>query len=269
VVLQILLFRWLFQPIAKVMDELKNIQKGKQADFEGIYPQEVSVLTRSLNDFLKAEQRQIQRIKDSLGNLAHSLKTPLAAMRGELSDEKFNKVLFEQQVERIATVVDYQLNRTSTSMRPSYRQAQKCYDSVNRLVLVMRRLHEDKGILIHAEMDEDIVFFGDLDDLTEIIGNILENACKWAKSQVTIRLENQAMNKLYITILDDGPGVPDDKVEEILTRGRRLDMNSEGQGIGLAMVNDLVDSYSGSLSFESVKDHHSDFESGLTVIILI
>ena len=268
VILQILIFKWLLQPINRVMDELEKIRNGKQAEFVGNYPREVSVLTYSLNVFLEAERRQIQRIKDSLGNLAHSLKTPLAAMRSELSESVLNRAFFEQQVDRISTVVDYQLNRTSTSVRPSYRQAQQCFENIDRLIGVMRRLYQDR-IKIDAELQANVMFYGDVDDLTEIVGNILENACKWANSKVIIKLRNKINNKLEIIVIDDGPGVPENKAAEILTRGKRLDVTEEGQGIGLAMVNDLVDSYAGELSFEQATIHHTGFSSGLAVVILI
>lgn len=276
IILQILLFKWLFNPINQVTHELRNIKKGQQADFLGTYPQEVSMLTRSLNQFLMAERHQIQRIKDSLANLAHSLKTPLAAMRMELSeldkepsDKKFNKLLFEQQVDRIATVVDYQLNRTSASMRPNYRQAQQCYECINRLIVVMRRLQQSKNVIIDSQVSENIVFFGDVDDLMEVIGNVLENACKWAETRVTIKCVNHTNNKLNIVIVDDGPGVPADQMGDILIRGKRLDTNTEGQGIGLAMVSDLIDSYAGSLRFAEAIEYEKGFSSGLAVVIII
>ncbi len=269
VFLQVLLFRWLFGPINKVVDELESIQAGEQRQFSGQYPNEVDRLTQSLNVFLANEHQHIKRVKESLANLAHSLKTPLAVIRAELSNKKTDHTALQEQVDRIATVINYQLNRTSTSVRPSYRQAYSCYDQVERLIAVMQRLHEPKGILIEANISANLMFKGDVDDLSEVLGNILENACKWAKSRVRISISNDSARKLHINIMDDGPGIPKEKIDAVLQRGRRLDVQAEGQGIGLSMVNDIVESYSGELSLQESHAMDTDFSSGLAVIITI
>ncbi len=267
VFLQILLFRWLFRPINKVVDELESIQAGEQQQFSDQYPNEVDRLTQSLNVFLANENQHIKRVKESLANLAHSLKTPLAVIRAELSNKKIDQTALQEQVDRIATVINYQLNRTSTSVRPSYRQAYSCYEQVQRLIAVMQRLHEPEGILIEANIASDLVFKGDVDDLSEVLGNVLENACKWAKSRASVVISNDGDRKLHIKVLDDGPGIPQDQINEVLQRGRRLDVQAEGQGIGLSMVNDIVESYSGEISLKESNDINVEFPSGLAVII--
>ena len=269
VFLQVLLFRWLFGPINKVVDELESIQAGEQQQFSGQYPNEVDRLTQSLNIFLANEHQHIKRVKESLANLAHSLKTPLAVIRAELTNKKTDHTALQEQVDRITTVINYQLNRTSTSVRPSYRQAYSCNDQVERLIAVMKRLHEPKGILIDADISADLMFKGDVDDLSEVLGNILENACKWTKSRVHISISNDSARKLHIEILDDGPGIPLEKIDSVLQRGQRLDVQAEGQGIGLSMVHDIVESYSGKLSLQESHIMNADFSSGLAVIITI
>lgn len=269
VILQMLLFKWLFMPIVKVRSELGRIQSGKQADFLGEYPREVSVLTQSLNELLSSERTQIKRVKHSLANLAHSLKTPLAAIRGGLSDNEINTQLLEQQVDRIASVVDYQLNKTSSSIRPNYRQAHPCFEPIQRLVSVMQKLQGVNGVSVSCKMPQEVQFFGDVDDLIEVVGNLMENACKWASSAVILSVDNTQNNKLAISVVDDGPGVPKDRMDDILNRGKRLDEAVEGQGIGLAMVKDIVDSYAGELRMDVSTIHQADFRSGLAVLVVI
>ena len=269
VFLQVLLFQWLFRPINAVVEELKAIQVGDKSRFSEKFPPEVAGLTQSLNVFLENENRHIQKVKESLGNLAHSLKTPLAVIRAELSDKETGNVILEEQVDRIATVINYQLNRTSTSVRPSYRQAQPCYDLAQKLLGVMQRLHEPRGVIISMDVQKELVFKGDVDDLAEVLGNILENACKWARSKIFVRLFNDSQRKLHIQIIDDGKGVAKSDIDAVLQRGQRLDVQTEGQGIGLSMVSDIVESYAGSIELKSSALVKSEFKSGLAVLIII
>ncbi|MGH1427692.1 MAG: ATP-binding protein [Arenicella sp.] len=269
VFLQVLLFQWLFRPITAVVEELGSIQVGERSRFSENFPPEVSGLTQSLNVFLDNESRHIQKVKESLANLAHSLKTPLAVIRTELSDKEKGNVVLEEQVDRIATVINYQLNRTSTSVRPSYRQAQPCYDLTHKLLSVMQRLHESKGITISEDVQKELVFKGDVDDLAEVLGNILENACKWASSKVLVRLFNDVHRKLHIQILDDGVGIAKGDIETVLQRGKRLDVQTEGQGIGLSMVSDIIESYAGSIELKPSHEVMPEFKSGLAVLIVV
>ena len=267
VFLQILLFRWLFRPINKVIDELSLIQTGEQTGFSGEYPREVDGLTQSLNGFLENEGRHIKRVKESLANLAHSLKTPLAVIQTELFNKNIDKNVLQEQVDRINTIVNYQLNRTSSSVRPSYRKAVSCHELVNRLITVMQRLHEPKGIHFHSEIAPKLVFRGDVDDLAEVLGNVLENACKWTKKNVFISANNDEKGNLFLYVLDDGVGIPEGKVDDVLQRGKRLDVKTEGQGIGLSMVNDIVESYQGEVELKSAYSVNEKYNSGLAVVI--
>ena len=293
VLLQVLLFKWLFRPIDGVIHEMNLIQSGEKQRFAGKYPKEVNVLVQSLNQFVEHETRQIDNIKNSLANLAHSLKTPLAVMRAEMSSaDEFkasektvdqcsdkshsdnehivvNRRAFEGQIDRISTVVSYQLNRAGSTVKPSYRKTVDCKQTIERLVKVLQKLHFDKGLKIESFLPEKLVFKGDIDDFSELAGNILENACKWAESHIIVQAENLENNKLQLRIIDNGPGIASEQVEHVLQRGKRLDTQTEGQGIGLSMVNDIVNSYSGSLQLLPSAEVDARFNSGLAVLIEI
>ena len=269
VLLQVLLFKWLLRPLERVVGELAQIKAGEQQEFSEQHPKEVKQLTQSLNRFFATEGRHIKQVKDSLANLAHSLKTPLAVLQSEVSNQSQDRGVLQDQVDRMNTIVNYQLNRTSSSVRPSYRPAVACYDLVAKLINVLQRLHESKGIHISSDIKQDLFFRGDNDDLAEILGNILENACKWANNNISVQAYNDENQILVIQVLDDGPGIPIDQLETVLQRGKRLDEKAEGQGIGLAMVSDIVESYQGKIVFKSASLINPSYKSGLAVHIEI
>lgn len=268
--LQLLLFRWLFKPIALVRKEMGAIQEGVKQEFSDIYPEEVSDLTKSLNKFLLNERGNIKSVRESLANLAHSLKTPLAVIRSEFSNKATDKVVISENIDRISQVIDYQLNKTSSAVKPSYRQSQPCLSTIEKMVSVLKRLHQDNGVNIKTDIKKpkDLMFKGDLDDLSEILGNVLENACKWAKSHVLVRAHN-IDNRLHLLIIDDGPGIAANDVDDVLQRGKRLDSKKEGQGIGLSVVKDIVDSYSGTMKLEDSNVYVNEFTTGLAVSITL
>jgi len=268
--LQLLLFHWLFKPISLVRKEMGAIQDGAKQEFSDIYPDEVSELTKSLNNFLLNERGNIKSVRESLANLAHSLKTPLAVIRSEFSNEAADKAVISENIDRISQVIDYQLNKTSSVVKPSYRKAQLCLSTIEKMVSVLRRLHQGSGINIEMDIKKpkDLIFKGDLDDLSEILGNVLENACKWAESNVLVKAQN-IDNKLHVLIIDDGPGIEESDVEGVLGRGKRLDSKKEGQGIGLSVVKDIVDSYSGTLKLENSSIYNDKLTKGLAVSITV
>ena len=267
VFLQVLLFKWLLRPLENVVGELSQIKAGHQQEFSEQHPTEVKILTQSLNRFFETEGRHIKQVKQSLANLAHSLKTPLAVLQAEISNQGRDQNVLQGQLDRINTIVNYQLNRTSSSVRPSYRPTVDCYELVNNLIKVLQRLHKSKDILFKSNIQEGLVFKGDNDDLAEVLGNILENACKWAASMISITAYNDESQTLVLQILDDGPGIPADKLETVLQRGKRLDEKTEGQGIGLAMVSDIIDSYQGEITLKPAKLVDPNYKSGLAVQI--
>jgi len=205
---------------------------------------------------IDSERARSDRYKATLDNLAHSLKTPLAAMRALLDQglpEKFS-ARFDEQIERMDEIVRYQLRKPATLATDNLVLTQvSVAKEVDRLVDGMRKVYHDKEPVIETAIDDGIQFRGDKGDFLELAGNLLDNACKWCDSRVRITVgrglsENGVKSGLVLSVADDGPGIPADAAEALLQRGTRLDESTPGHGIGLAVVKDIAHSYGGQLS---------------------
>ena len=279
--LQIMFFSFLFRPLSRVVGQLNEIESGERLNFDDKYPNEVLVLTSSLNAYIEHEKTQITKQKASLANLAHALKTPLAVIRAALAEKPIDVTSAEQQLDAISGSIEYQLNKATALSRQRYLKPIKCLPNVNSMVSALRKLYVEKGVEILIEIDNEAVFFGDEGDFLEVIGNLLENACKWCDKRVFLKIENvNSINeshkkRLRCVVLDDGPGIPESKRKLIVQRGKRLDEKVKGHGIGLSIVNDIVESYGGDLQFKDAKgelmlnDRKYVLTSGLEALLLI
>ena len=279
--LQIVFFSLLFRPLSRVVGQLTQIESGERLNFDNKYPKEVLVLTNSLNAYIEHEKTQITNQKARLANLAHALKTPLAVIRGALADKPTDLVTTEQQLDTIADLIEYQLNKASALSRQRYLKPIQCLPNINSIVSALSKLYADKGIEILIDVDNGVVFFGDEGDFLEFIGNLLENACKWCDKQVFLKIkniepiENTRKNRFHCIVLDDGPGIEKAKRRLIVQRGKRLDERVKGHGIGLSIVSDIVHSYGGELKFEDAQgvlwlnEEQFTIASGLKVIVTI
>ena len=205
---------------------------------------ELEKLKSSINHLLDTEQQQRSRYKNSLSDLAHSLKTPLAVLSGtaglpEQAKEPIKQI--DQQIQR-------QLKRAVAGSTGAFDQMVMIKPVVDKLLSAMGKVYAEKNLSLSSQFQqENVGFNGDITDLMEVLGNILDNACKAAKSNVQLSVSTKP-NKLVIQIEDDGPGIPIAKREQLLARGVRLDSYKEGQGIGMAVVADLVSAYQGQLN---------------------
>ena len=231
------------KPINRLVREIASIEHGKHARITNQYPPELESLKDSLNHVLNTEEQQRERYKNSLGDLAHSLKTPLAVLSGltSLPDEG------KEPVQQIDNIIQRQLKRAVAASGSSWNQREPVYPIVNKLTAAMEKVYHDKYLAIGFELPEDLYFQGDATDLMELLGNLLDNACKAANREVLISGQ-QTPQYLEISVADDGPGIPEDKKHLLLERGTRLDSYEAGQGIGMAVVSDLVSAYRGRLS---------------------
>ncbi len=245
-----LILRWSLAPLRRAAAEIAAIQAGEQRDLEGDYPDEIRPLSDNLGQLLRVSAMRLQRYREALGDLAHSLKTPLAVLRsalGKAGDVGAGAELVEAQLQRMDQAIAYHLQRAAAagghSLSPVPLRPQ-----VQRVSEALARVYADKDLQFSAEIAEGTVFQGDAGDLTEILGNLLDNAFKWASSRVLLRVLSAAGEPLVFEIEDDGPGIPPSRVSAVLQRGMRADNRVEGQGIGLAVVRDLVEqAYGGSL----------------------
>lgn len=228
-------------PVRKLIDEISQTSSGNKRELESRYPVEFDSLKESINGLLQTEAAQRARYKNSLGDLAHSLKTPLAVASGNSNLPTEVK----ESLQQIDRIIKRQLKRASAG-KSGWQQAIDVLPVLHKLADAMDKVYQDKALTIEFDMDDNIQFKGDETDFMELCGNLLDNACKAAQDRIVISAETSE-GWLTINVEDDGPGIPDDKKVLLLERGTRLDTYTEGHGIGMALATDLVSIYEGRM----------------------
>jgi len=245
-ILQLLVLNWVIRPLRKVSEELHEVEAGEREKLSAEYPQEILQLSNHLNNLLKTNRSRLQRYRNSLSDLAHSLKTPLASARLTIESKQNNDSDVLEQLDHINTMINYQLQRASTSGRSPLTTSVAIEPAVKRVTKSLLKVFHDKGLQIDIDIAPDCQFKGDAGDLIEILGNLCENACKWAQTTIRIsarKIETGPTAKIAsvrFKIEDDGPGIPVTSRKEVFTRGMRADSRQPGQGIGLATVHEMV-----------------------------
>jgi len=247
--------RWSLRPLRRVADDLARVERGERERLSADYPHELAGLASNLNEFVDSEREHLKRYRNTLADLAHSLKTPLAVMRSQLesgaSGEQFRWTVLEQ-VGRMDQIVAYQLSRSATPGHTTFAAPIPIQPPAEEVVASLEKVYAAKSILCEFDIDTRARFYGEEGDLLELIGNLLENAFKWAQRRVLLSARTRPAPGsrragLELSIEDDGPGIPADQVERLLQRGVRGDERVQGHGIGLAIVQDLLKAYRGSL----------------------
>ena len=249
---QLLLLRWTIQPLSLAARELHAIEQGQQSHINGRYPKELNELTANLNALLTHEKERQQRYKYALSDLAHSLKTPIAVFRGLIennSDLALLKKESKQQLNELTYLIDYQLQRAATEGRSSLQAAIDLEQVSLKICNSLDKVYAAKHINKILTIETGVKIHFDQGDLYELLGNVLENAYKYCQQQVKMTVTHQE-NMLIIAIEDDGPGIAVSAQQAILQRGQRLTKEHEGQGLGLAIVGDIVAAYRGHISIE-------------------
>ncbi|OQK16307.1 hypothetical protein AU255_14555 [Methyloprofundus sedimenti] len=246
---QAIILRWGLAPLRKVGIELNRIETGKQQQIEAQYPQEIERLTDNINLLLEQERQQKIRYRDAMGNLAHSLKTPLAVLQVSLQtdDQQQDKLSMQEQLNRMDAIVKYQLQWAVTAGDTILGASVNLLSTINRLLNSLQKVYAGKAIAVQVNVDSRLNFRGDEGDLMEVLGNLLENAFKWSNQHIVIKAE-QTTHHLLISIDDDGVGINPEKVEALLQRGVRADQATAGHGIGLSIVKNIVQAYGGQLT---------------------
>jgi two-component system sensor histidine kinase PhoQ len=252
------LLRRLLRPLRQIEDEIGEVEEGKRLSLSEQFPTELAGVARNMNMLIDSERARSERYKLTLGNLAHSLKTPLAAMRVLLNQGKASRFAdrFNEQIDRMDEIVRYQLRKPTASVADNLvLTLVPVKAEVERLVDGLRKVYFDKSLVIESSIGDGMQFRGDTGDFLEIAGNLLDNACKWCagRVQVTIRRlssDKEATGGMVMTVADDGPGIPDEATDALLQRGTRLDESTPGHGIGLAVVKELAESYGGELTIQ-------------------
>ena len=247
-----LLMRGILRPLRRIEQEIGEIEKGGRQSLSEGFPSELSGVARNMNVLIGSQRARSERYRQTLDNLAHSLKTPLAAMRSVLTQQR-SPTLTEQlepQIEQMTEIVRYQLRKPAATASDAIGATPVPMEAeLMRLVDGLGKVYSEKQPTIDVSVTDDAEFRGDTGDFLELTGNLLDNACKWCDSQVslTIRPANND-GGMTLTVADDGPGIPEDAADALLQRGTRLDESAPGHGIGLAVVRDIAKSYGGSVS---------------------
>ena len=253
--LQMLVLRWSLRPLRRVIFELSRVQRGELSGMTESHPRELEPLTDSINAFIESERENLDRQRNTLADLAHSLKTPLAVLRAQLDEGIHATALREEldtQLKRMNNLVSYQLARAASSGHALFAAPVPIESNAEEIVRGLEKVYASKGVICEFEIDPAARFHGEPGDLQELLGNLLENAFKWANSRVlltatpTTTVGNRRAG-LLLAVDDDGPGIAEEDVAHVLQRGVRGDERVQGHGIGLAIVQDLVRGYRGEL----------------------
>lgn len=257
VLLQLWLLRWSLSPLRRLSMDLARIERGDSESLTAHYPFELSALTHSLNAFIHSEREHLARYRNTLADLAHSLKTPLAVIRARMDSGDVAADLHQDlasQVRRMDELVAYQLSRAATSGHQTFATPVPVATHAEDLVQSLEKVYATKGVLCEFDIDEGgCYFYGEQGDLLELMGNLLENAFKWSRHRVLLSIHaipaasGRGRKGLVITVEDDGPGIADDQIDRVLQRGVRGDERVHGHGIGLAIVQDIVKAYHAQL----------------------
>ncbi|MGH8443945.1 MAG: ATP-binding protein [Solimonas sp.] len=251
VVVLLLILRWSLAPLHKLGQELHMIESGMQADIEGSYPDELKPLTRDLNAMIVNERSQQTRYRNALGDLAHTLKTPLAVLRGVSSDGAIPSSQQEQlyeQIGRMQHIVDHQLRRAAAAGSRTLTEPVVLRPLAEKLMMALAKVYGGRNIRFDNALDPNLRVRADQGDLYELLGNLLDNAAKYGNRRVRIAAQADR-NSCRIDVDDDGPGFPE-QPEKLLERGARADTRKPGQGIGLSAVKEIVEAYGGQLTLE-------------------
>ncbi|WP_237134706.1 ATP-binding protein [Pseudohongiella sp. O18] len=264
--LQLALLRWGLAPLRRLARDLVSIERGDSETLGEDYPRELNAVTTNLNLLIQSERKQQQRYRTTLGDLAHSLKTPLAVIQGEMAglrsgpdhagataSDTVRADVIQEQLDAMNQIVGYQLQRAVRGDNTSALARQvNLAEATARVARALEKVYADKSVKITQQVDEQTFFLGDERDLMEVLGNLMDNACKYGRGRVLVSSSSVGTDSgaAQLRVEDDGSGILPEANELVLQRGVRLDTLPQGQGIGLAVVADIVHSYGGQIQIE-------------------
>jgi len=242
-------------PLRQVSKGLAKIRDGEARRLDGKFPTEIAPLVTELNSLIQHSEEVVGRARTHVSNLAHFLKTPLSVLAAEAEAQEGTAAapladMVKRQVFSMRRQVDHYLTRAraagSLDVLGNRTQVSAVLDDLSR---VIARIHAVRGIVIDAECDDRLYFRGERQDLEEMLGNLIDNGCKWARSRVRVRCE-KAGGRLVLTVEDDGPGLSAQQRSQVGERGERLDESVPGTGLGLAIVRDISKLYGGFFTLD-------------------
>ncbi|MBX9460388.1 MAG: sensor histidine kinase [Brevundimonas sp.] len=238
------------RPLYALRNEIADVRKGRAARIARSYPLEIQPLAEQVNRLLDHNQETVERQRTHVGNLAHALKTPLSVMLAEAGAHKGPLPdIVRRQTEVMKAQVDHHLRRARAAARAQMLGEVTPIEPVlDEMAVMLERVFEDKGVVIDWRAPENLAFRGERQDLQELLGNLMENACKWAKRRVRVSAGATGLGQMVVVVEDDGPGLPADQREAALQRGARMDETTPGSGLGLSIVVELTRAYGGRIS---------------------
>jgi signal transduction histidine kinase len=240
------------KPLRLMKSELRDIRSGMQKRLPEDFPSEVLPIVRELNSMMGHSEALLDRARTQVGDLAHALKNPMTVIRNEAHEiEGERGKLLAEKIDAMAAYIERYLSRARAAGSVNVIGASVDVQAIVRdISYLMVHTYQDDGINIRLRQLEGLYFKGDAQDLEEMIGNLLDNACKWANTEVIVYGNATRNSRIIICIEDDGPGIPRHQRENVLKRGQRLDETVPGSGLGLGIVSDIAALYQGSLTLE-------------------
>jgi len=243
------------RPLRRLTRDVAGVESGRTQRLEGQYPRELEPLTRNLNRLLETEKTNQTRYRNALDSLAHSLKTPLSVIRSSMpADTAAKSSAIENAVTDMQRLIATRLQRAAASARSSMAPAVDVGRQAERLIQSLGRVYSHKMIDIDANMDPGLAFYGEQRDLLELLGNLLDNACKYGHGKVRLRAGPLVADKpragIRLSVEDNGPGIAPDARRTLLKRGVRGDERVDGHGLGLAIVLEIVSAYNGEIEID-------------------
>lgn len=253
ILIQVLIVRRNLHPLEQVRRELQFLEQGKLEQLSTAVPKEVVPLILEINRLLAIMKQRMQRSRNAMGNLAHALKTPVTLLMHLAETEEIRRQpalrgqLLEQS-QKVQLLVDRELKRSRLAGDAFYAGEVDLQEEIGNLFLTLGKIYQDKHLQLEQDMPQALRINFDREDLLELLGNLLDNACKWAQSQVILRARRDEQG-ICLLVEDDGPGCDPDETSQLARRGKRLDEQVAGSGLGLSIVRDLLESYQGTIGF--------------------
>jgi signal transduction histidine kinase len=245
-----LVIRYGLHPLHEIEGKLHDVRAGRRDRLDGEYPGELSPLVKEINTLINHNRKVVERARTHVGNLAHALKTPLAVLRNESRGDDRVSEIVRRQTDAMTQNVQHYLKRAQAAAQAEVlgvrTEIKEPLEGIGRM---LERLHRDKNISVEVEADPQAVFRGERGDFDELVGNLMDNAAKWCKSRVEVKV-TRSDDGVEVIVDDDGPGLPPEHRAKALERGKRLDESEPGTGLGLSIVTELADIYGGRLHLE-------------------
>lgn len=252
VLIQYRLLRWGLKPLRQIVDDLEQIETGKKDRLDGHYPSELKGVAGNLNALINSERAHLERYRNTLADLAHSLKTPLAILRGCVEAKEINRETVQNQISRMNEIVEYQLQKAAAKGQKKLTGKVDVNRVLHKIIASLNKVYSDKKINYQFTGNDECMVYCEEGDIYEIAGNLLDNASKWCRKKVQVSLTELEAGHVsgcswLLAVEDDGAGIAPEKITEILQRGVRADENISGHGIGMAVVNELTELLGGKL----------------------